>query len=117
MRRNFESWQEFKRRFDEGRRWRLSGTLPADQTFDIRKTDSLISPAVGYIEFKLFCVQSDRLTQADAQVATQDRSVTQYVLPFRIDYAFQDNVWVIMSISRKEKPTVDELRSSLDTRR
>jgi len=103
-----KSWQESQDKFAQGLRWRRFWDSTEDQTFDIRKTDSLVSPVTGYIEFKLHTVQSTRLTQSNAEVAPEDQYLYQKYpyqkAPlFRADFAFQDNIWVVKSISKKDE--------------
>jgi len=102
---NSKWWQDSQQKFAQGLRWRRIWSSTKDQTFDIQKTDSLVSPVTGYIEFKLYEVGSDRLTQSNAEIATEDHCVSQTTDFFRVEYTFQDNIWVLKSILRKDEPS------------
>ena len=102
---NLNDWSASQDQFHQGIRWRRFWDSTEDQTFDIRKTDSLLSPVVAYVEFTLHEVQSARLKQSDAAMAAEDQFKYQEATRFRVDYACQDDVWVVKSVSRKDEPS------------
>lgn len=71
-----------------------------DIEYDVRKTDSLVSPFLGIVTFNAIVEQSEFFpTKIEAEAATSFQPIggpiSGYSEPCRITYAFQDKQWVI----------------------
>jgi len=65
----------------------------AELKYDVRKTESLVSPFVGVITFTLTNTQTELFSERSAAQASIDLDSTVYTFEVELNYAYQDNQW------------------------
>jgi hypothetical protein len=79
-----------------GRSWRRFKKSITGIAFDVRKTDSLVSPYTAILTFDMCGGSSSRLPLAKAQHDNCD-DPDKYPYHHRLIYAYQDSQWVLKS--------------------
>jgi hypothetical protein len=95
-----------ERDFAAGLRWRRVFFFTSDVSFDVEKTDSLVSPYTAVLYFKHYWVPSDRLSRKQAEAFSRDQMGKCWTLVHndRVLYAYQEGKWVVKSIQTKLEP-------------
>lgn len=88
-------------------KWAKSYVMISDVKYDVRKTDSLISPVIGIVEFSSRMPQSLLFdTQAEAEASTQpapDEFVPSF--GFVANYTYNKGAWTLQKITyRSNRP-------------
>jgi hypothetical protein len=95
---------------------RTQATLD-DVRYDVRRTDSLVSPFVAWVELKISERSESYSSEAEARATTgpvkHDRRLG-YV--YRLDYAYRDSQWVFARgwCSLEALVTMENMRSPID---
>lgn len=75
-------------------KWRKSTVRITDVLYDVRKTDSLVSPLVGHVAFTLTAETSELADTKDlAQTAKPDAKSLPRRYQVRLTYGWQNGVW------------------------
>lgn len=94
--------REDRQRFQQGYKWIVWYYTIKDVAFDVQKTDSLVSPYTGYIEFTLNSTATDWILKSQAEGSDFHkyfkRSLADKV---RVLYAYQGNHWVLKNLQKK----------------
>lgn len=94
--------EEDRVKFETGFDWIVWHHYVTDLTFDVQKTDSLVSPFTAHIDFTSCVASTGWLTKAQAQaedVGNRIEKVETYDV--RAEYAYQDGKWVRTSLLEK----------------
>jgi hypothetical protein len=95
--------QEDRRRFQQGYVWIVWWSSVNDVAFDVQKTDSLVSPYTGYIEFTVSDTGTDWLLKAQADGDDFHKYFkTVKREKVRAFYAYQNGRWVEKSLENKK---------------
>jgi hypothetical protein len=82
----------------EDRGWVKRAIVLSDMKYDVKKTDSLVSPYTAPVSFKLSTIQSEVFaTKTAAEKAAIKPAPSESWLSCRADFVFQDNRWVAKS--------------------
>ncbi len=71
-------------------------------TYDVKKTDSLVSPIIGLVTFQLRTIQTylyPTKEQADASSAFETKTIASYRIS--LTYSYKDNTWSFSEGSRE----------------
>jgi hypothetical protein len=91
----------------EGDKWLKISLEASDFSIDVRKTDSLVSPYIGTLDFTVtirFTANHETRAEAEADSSFVGDSGKGIIEPHKHIYAFQDGKWV--SKSRQQYNTV-----------
>ncbi|AYB38217.1 hypothetical protein [Brevibacillus laterosporus] len=66
-----------------------------DLAYDVRKTDSLVSPYIGTISFTLNPQSTDIFNTKDEAAKDTNFIDKDSYVPHRLTYAFQNNNWIL----------------------
>jgi hypothetical protein len=94
--------------FARGVRWRKFYYWVESVTYDVRKTDSLVSPFVATMQFKCIDAQSPRLLKQQADQAAISACTTVRKEELRLTYAFQEGRWALRLAEHRTKPDQDQ---------
>ena len=92
------------RDFARGLRWRRFFVAIFDVSFDVQKTDSLVSPYTGVLEFECDDSQSPRLLREQALAYPQKECKAFCSEQYRVLYVYQEGRWVVKSVQTRKKP-------------
>ncbi|MBP2657786.1 MAG: hypothetical protein H6Q69_818 [Firmicutes bacterium] len=70
--------------------------IPYDYSYDIQKTNSIITPYTGYLIYKMRVLTTDNQTTKEAAEAcnTFNNNDDNLFIKYRILFSYQDNKWI-----------------------
>lgn len=84
-------------------KWRKTSRSDLQTSFDVKKTDSLVSPLVGVLKVSYLALGATAASEAEAQALTLDADGPAMRVADVYQFALQDGSWVGLSVDESRE--------------